>query len=163
MKKAILFCYSIHHGNTRKVLDAVAAALPVRVVDVPLREEVDLTQYDLVGFASGIYMSRFGKPVENLIRELPGLSGKPCFTMYTCGAPAGEFAIGVQSLLKAQGAVVEGGWHCRGFDTFGPFKLVGGIAKGRPDGRDAEDAVRFVGSLLGDSRDAANITGNVRA
>lgn len=153
MKKAILFCYSFHHGNTRKVLDAVAAALPVRVVDVPLKEEVDLAQYDLVGFASGIYMSRFGKPVEKLIRDLPGLSGKPCFTMYTCGAPAGEFSGGAQALLRERGAVVEGAWHCRGFDTFGPFKLVGGIAKGRPNERDAEDAVRFVGSLLGDERE----------
>ena len=150
MKKAIIFCYSIHHKNTRKVLDAVAAALPVRIVDVPVSDKVDLSQYDLVGFASGVYMSRFGEPVTRLIGELAGLSGKACFTMYTCGAPGGDYANAAQELLRKRGAVVAGGWHCRGYDTFGPFKLVGGIAKGRPSERDAEDAVRYVKTLLGD-------------
>jgi flavodoxin len=150
MKKAIIFYYSFHHENTKKMVDAIAAALPVRIVSVPVQETADLSEYDLVGFASGVYMSKFGKPMEKLMEELPGLSGKPCFTLYTCGAPSGEFAGGAEALLKKRGAVVEPGWHCRGFDTFGPFKLVGGIAKGRPDERDAEDAVRYMKTLLGE-------------
>lgn len=31
----------------------------------------------------------------------------------------------------------------RGYDTFGPFKLAGGIAKDRPDARDLEIAPTF--------------------
>ena len=30
------------------------------------------------------------------------------------------------------------------YDTFGPFKLVGGIAKGHPDDEDIKNAVEFV-------------------
>jgi len=150
MKQAILFCYSYHHNNTRKVADAIAARLPVRVVSVPVREEVNLSDYDLVGFASGVYMSAFGKPVNTLIDTMEGLSGKSCFTLYTCGAPKGEYDAGVQAKLKAKGALIAGGWHCRGFDTVGPFKLVGGIAKDHPNEEDLENAVRFVGALLED-------------
>ena len=34
-----------------------------------------------------------------------------------------------------------------GYDTFGPFKLVGGIAKGHPDEDDIKNAVEFVTRL----------------
>lgn len=36
-----------------------------------------------------------------------------------------------------------GEFSCKGYDTFGPFKLVGGIAKGHPDERDLENARKF--------------------
>lgn len=148
MKKAVIFFYSIHHGNTKKIVEAIAAHLPVRLVSVPVREEVDLSEYDLVGFASGIYMSALGKPVISLMNSLEGISGKDCFTIYTCGAPKGDYNSEVQAQLLEKGATVVGVWHCRGYDTFGPFKLIGGIAKGRPNEKDAQSATAFVQKLL---------------
>ncbi|MGB3985262.1 MAG: flavodoxin, partial [Limnochordia bacterium] len=41
-----------------------------------------------------------------------------------------------------------GTYGCRGFDTFGPFKLVGGIAKGHPNENDIAGAVKFFAGLL---------------
>ena len=38
---------------------------------------------------------------------------------------------------------VVGEFSCRGFDTVGPFKLIGGVNKGRPDERDLENAKKF--------------------
>ena len=148
MKTAILFCYSYHHNNTRKIAEALAEALPVRVISVPVREEVDLNEYDLVGFSSGVYFSEFGKPVSKLIDSLEGLNGNPCFTLCTHGAPSGEFGREIQEKLRQKGANVLGGWDCRGFDTYGPFKLVGGLAKGRPNQKDLDSATAFVKSLL---------------
>lgn len=40
-----------------------------------------------------------------------------------------------------------GAYHCLGYDTFGPFKLVGGIAKGHPTEEEIAEAVRFYQSL----------------
>ena len=34
-------------------------------------------------------------------------------------------------------------FSCKGYDTYGPFKLVGGIAKGHPDEKDLTAAVDF--------------------
>ena len=42
---------------------------------------------------------------------------------------------------------VVGKFGCKGYDTFGPFKLVGGIAKGHPDEEDMKNAVDFVKGL----------------
>ena len=150
LKKAVLLYYSIHHDNTQKIAEAIADKLPVDLVRIPAHAPVHLEDYDLVGFASGIYMSEFGKPLQRLAMELDGLNGTPCFTLYTCGAPRGEYAGPFASLLQSRGANIVGGWHCRGFDTFGPFKLIGGLAKGRPNADDLADAVAFVEALLAD-------------
>ena len=40
-----------------------------------------------------------------------------------------------------------GVFYCKGFDTFGPFKLVGGINKNRPNTEDMEQAVQFYRGL----------------
>ena len=50
----------------------------------------------------------------------------------------------------ADSAVVNHSMTCllyTSYDTFGPFKLVGGIAKGHPDDKDIQNAVEFVKDL----------------
>jgi flavodoxin len=148
MKKAILFYYSIHHGNTKKIAEAIARKFSITLLRVPLEEKVDLDEYDLVGFASGIYRSRFGRPMCELIDSLDKLGGKDCFTIYTCGAPGGAFDGEFHKKLKNKGARIAGGFHCRGYDTFGPFKLVGGIAKGHPNKADEARAAVFFSKLM---------------
>ncbi len=150
MKKAVILYYSIHHENTKKVVEAVCEQLSVDLVRIPAQEPVNLDGYDLIGFASGIYMSEFGKPIRRFVEERGDLSGKNCFTLYTCGALKGDYAGAFEDLLRATGANVTAGWHCRGFDTYGPFKLVGGIAKGRPNKEDLAGAVKYVEKLLKD-------------
>lgn len=150
MKKAVILYYSIHHGNTKKVVEAVSEKLSVDLIRIPAQEPVNLESYDLVGFASGIYMSEFGKPMQRFVQERGDLSGKTCFTLYTCGAPSGELAAEFEQLLRKKGANVVGGWHCRGFDTYGPFKLIGGLAKGRPNEADLASAVAYMEKLLKD-------------
>ena len=69
MKTVILF-YSRHHGNTKKLLDAIAAADPdVDLVDVTTAGKTDLSGYDRIGIASGIYYSSFAKQVINFAEE----------------------------------------------------------------------------------------------
>ena len=40
-----------------------------------------------------------------------------------------------------------GAYGCRGYDTFGPFKLLGGIAKGHPTEEEIRGAVKFYQEL----------------
>ena len=51
-------------------------------------------------------------------------------------------------LAREKGCPVLGEFGCQGYDTFGPFKLVGGIAKGHPNERDLENARSFYRGLL---------------
>ena len=78
MKTAICY-YSRHHGNTRKVLDAMAQRNDIDLIDVTSRVAVHLEDYDCIGFASGIYYSKFQETVLDL-------SGSTCLRARTCSS-----------------------------------------------------------------------------
>ncbi|HJC01335.1 MAG TPA: flavodoxin family protein [Candidatus Flavonifractor merdavium] len=141
MKTAICY-YSRHHGNTRSVLEAMAQEGETALIDVTARQAVRLEEYDCVGFASGIYGFEMHKAVVEYARQyLP--QGKPVFFVYTYGGAKGTGAKALAELAREKDCPVLGEFSCKGYDTFGPFKLVGGIAKGHPDGRDLENARQF--------------------
>ena len=62
---------------------------------------------------------------------------------FASGIYAFAFHPAVAEFAREKGCPVLGEFHCKGYDTFGPFRLVGGIAKGRPNIRDLENARRF--------------------
>ena len=76
--KTVICYYSRHHGNTRKVLEAMAEEGAVDLVDVTTRQSVRLEEYDCVGLASGIYGFEVQKAVVEFARQyLP--QGKPVY------------------------------------------------------------------------------------
>ena len=81
-----------------------------------------------------------------LARQLP--QGKPLFFVYTYGLKPGTGAKALYQIAKEKGCPVLGEFSCRGFNTFGPFKLAGGTAKGHPDEQDLEQARAFFRGLL---------------
>jgi flavodoxin len=141
--KAIIYA-SVHHGNTKKVLEAIAQKCEVELIDATQIKEKDLTKYDAVGFASGIYYSKFHQAVLKFASaNLP--ESKRVFYICTNGGNASYKSI--EAIAKRKHAVEIGRFSCKGYDTFGPFKLVGGQAKGHPDEKDLENAVNFFTGL----------------
>ena len=65
------------------------------------------------------------------------------FYIYTHGAPKGGFLKGIRDIVKRKHCREAGEFHCKGYDTFGPFKLVGGISKGHPNEAEIKAAVMF--------------------
>ena len=145
IKTAIVY-YSKHHGNTKKLLDAIAAEHEVTLIDVTAQPPADLTGYDRIGFASGIYYSSFAKQILAYAGEhLP--EGKDVFYLYTHGAPKGDFLKAIRGIAAKKNCREIGEYRCQGYDTFGPFKLVGGIAKGHPTENEIKAAVDFYRKL----------------
>lgn len=143
MKTAIVY-YSRHHGNTKKLIDALGK--DVIAIDASQVKQADLSAYDAVGFASGIYYSKFHKTVLEFARQnLP--EGKPVFFLYTYGAEKSGYTKAISEAVATRRAKVLGEYGCLGFNTFGPFKLIGGIAKGHPTSSEISSAVEFYRSL----------------
>lgn len=141
MKTAICYC-SRHHGNTLKVLRAMAQEGDVDLIDVTGDEIVQLEGYDCIGFASGVYFGKFHEGVTAFARRyLP--QGKPVFFVCTYGAAKGSGFKTLAAIAKEKESPVLGTFGCRGYDTFGPWKLVGGIAKGHPNACDLDKARAF--------------------
>lgn len=145
MKTAIVY-YSRHHENTKKLLDAIAAKNDVTLIDVTSNPETDLSGYDRIGFASGIYYSKFHKTLlEYAEKNMP--EGKPTFFIYTYGAEKAGYTKAITEAVSKHHAKILGEFGCFGFNTFGPFKLIGGIAKGHPDQSELANAVAFYEGL----------------
>ena len=81
MNTAIVY-YSKHHENTLKLLKSLQEVDPSLVlVDVTKEPDFDLTRFERIGFASGIYFSKFAKQiVEYIEKHLP--KGKEVFFIY---------------------------------------------------------------------------------
>ena len=134
MKKAIIYA-SVHHGNTEKLVKSVAEACQIDLIDAVKQPDADVSSYDMIGFASGIYFSKFHQSILGFAeKNLP--DDKKVFLICTYGGSANYKSI--EQIGK---------FGCKGYDTFGPFKLVGGIAKGHPDEEDIKNAVAFVKGL----------------
>ena len=146
MKTAIVY-YSKHHENTKKLLDAIAEKHPeVDLFDVTEFQTVDLSAYDHIGFASGIYYSKFQKSLLQFAKDnLP--DDKQTFFIYTYGAEKKGYTKAISEAVQLHNATVLGEYGCFGFNTFGPFKLFGGMAKGHPNATEIENAVNFYEGL----------------
>ena len=141
MKTAL--CYvSRHHGNTKKVVDAIKQVGDVELIDIASGQTTDLAPFDAVGLASGIYFGAFHPSVLRFARQfLP--EGKPVFFVCTCGAQRPGYTRKIAEMARAKGCPVWGTFTCRGFDTYGPFRLIGGIAKGHQNKKELESARAF--------------------
>lgn len=142
MKTAIVY-FSVHHGNTKKLAEGAKAVYPeIDIFDV-VKEKPDLTDYDVIGLASGIYASSFGKPLLKFIGEkLP--EGKKIFVVYTSSMNLKSYAKTAVEAVKAKNGEIIGRYSCKGYDTFGPLKLVGGIGKGRPNDKEIAAFCEFL-------------------
>ena len=114
-----------------------------------------VTEYDLIGFGSGIYSSSHHKSLFDLADKLPKVDNKHTFLFSTCGMPA--FAFGREAIekyiikahsplkekLKSKGYNIIDEFVCHGFNTNSFLKLFGGINKNRPDAEDLKNAEEF--------------------
>ena len=143
MRKVIVYA-SVHHGNTEKLVKSIAEECQVGLIDAVKQSDADLNSYDMIGFASGIYFSKFHQSILEFA-EKNLLDNKKVFLISTYGGSANYKSI--EQILNKKYSKVIGKFGCKGYDTFGPFKLVGGIAKGHPDEDDIKNAVKFVKGL----------------
>ncbi|MCR4763319.1 MAG: flavodoxin [Lachnospiraceae bacterium] len=147
MKKTAIVYYSEHHGNTAKIVEAIAAAHEeVTLINSATKIEVDLSGYERIGFASGIYGGQFAKKLLTFAQiNLP--DKKETFIIYTSVLNGKSFGNDIRELLEKRNARQLGIWHTRGFCTYGPLKLIGGAYKGRPNEEDIRGALEFYENL----------------
>lgn len=113
----------------------------------------DLVEYNLIGFGSGIYGSRFHKTVYEFIEKIPSMN-KKVFIFFT-SANFGEKHL-IKKKLSEKGCTVIGEFNCSGeysplgfnLNCEGKLALIGGRKKGHPDEKDIERAQKFAKVLL---------------
>lgn len=146
MTKTAVVYASIHHQNTFRVANCVAKSINADILDV-LHDNVDISQYDTIIFASGIYFGKFHKGLVDFV-EKQSFEGKRVIAFYTCGMRFFDYARGFRKQLLRQGAVYLGDVYCRGYDAYGIWGKLGGVAKNHPTDKDIDHVAESIGRLL---------------
>jgi len=144
--RALIICVSVSHANTAAVARAMADVLGAEVREPELVDPRTLSDHDLVGFGSGIFAGTHHPRLRHYVEQLPTVSGRRAFVFTTSGLGRSQsrpWERSLDSLLRDKGYDVVGSFACRGFDTWLPLRLVGGLNKGRPDSRDLAQAREF--------------------
>ncbi|MFD9894503.1 flavodoxin family protein [Amycolatopsis sp. NPDC059027] len=148
--KAVIVCTSVSHGNTKRIADVMGRVLDAPVVTPDEVDVAELAGYDLVGFGSGIFTMDFHPRLRRFVGSLPERDWRTAFVFATSGLPEPGFrpyTRGLGRVLERKGFEVAETFLCRGFDTYLPFRLVGGIRKGRPGPADLAAARAFAERL----------------
>ena len=128
MKKTVIIYASTHHGNTYKLVKAIAEKYEIKCIDATVVQQADLTEYELIGFASGIDFGKFYVSIENFAKEnLP--MRKKVFFLYTCAMNRRGFTDAIREIAASKESIILGEYGCRGWNTYGPWKVIGGMNK----------------------------------
>ena len=145
--KSLIIYYSKHNNNTEKIARTMAEELDAELLKVEDCTGINLLNYDIIGFGSGIYMSNFHKSIIELIDNIKGLENKKVFIFSTSGSSikkGNEFEEKIkQSLIKRKTQFL-GSFNCRGFSNYFILKLFGGMNKGKLYQVDLNNAKDFI-------------------
>ena len=109
MRKVIVYA-SVHHGNTEKLVKSIAEECQVDLIDAVKQSDADLSSYDMIGFASGIYFSKFHQSILKFAeKNLP--DDKKVFLICTYGGSANYKSI--EQILDKKHASVDGKFGCK--------------------------------------------------
>lgn len=144
--KALIIYKSVHHGNTKKVAEAIAGTLGA-ILAIPGEVDINaLGEYDVIGFGSGIFDGRYHQNMLALIDRMPSMN-KKAFLFYTCGWETGDifykYTREIRDKLEEKGFTIVGTFSCPGWDTIPAVAWFGGIKKECPNEKDLEKAREF--------------------
>ncbi len=153
--KSLIVCYSYHHNNTQKVAEVMAKVFDAEIKTPQQTNPIELGNFDLVGFGSGIDSGKNYPDLLEFADRLPQVAGKKAFIFSTSGMPVGVSGQGrlenyvskchtaLKAILESKGYSVVAEFGCAGYNTNKFLKWFGGINKGRPNAEDLKNAETF--------------------
>jgi NAD-dependent dihydropyrimidine dehydrogenase PreA subunit len=146
-KESIIICENRYHGNTMKIAEAMAFTLNCEIASPKDAVTLDLSNYKVVGLGSGIFFTSHHPSVMGILDHLH--PGQKVFIFSTHGAPyLGKYHNSIKEKLGERGLELIGEFSCKGYDCTGPFIIVKGVNKGRPNENDQRKAMKFIADIL---------------
>ena len=144
MEKICIVYDSMHNMNTEKlVLSLKENYNDVDIIKVNNFDINAIDNYPKIGLASGIYWGRFSTNIEELLDKILDSDVKNLFFIYTSGIGKVRYEKKLIKRLEEKNKICLGIFSCKGFDKYGPFKLIGGINKGKPNEKDIQNLIKF--------------------
>jgi flavodoxin len=139
--------------NTQKICNAIAEKINSLVIDVNVNtDSIQLENYDLIGFGSGIDSGKHYSKMLEFVNKLPNVQNKKAFVFSTSAIYSKKKMVSdhkaIKELLENKGFVVINEFSCKGFNTNSILKYFGGMNKNHPNDEDIKNARIFAEGLL---------------
>lgn len=155
--KILMIVESKHLGNTMKIAKAMSEVAPITITNTEKAKQYKLEDYELVGFASGIYAWRHDKKLLDFARAISDENGYSFVVSTSGGADFDSNNKTLIDILKTKNKTVLGVFSCLALDKFSFLKLLGGINKGHPDETDLKNAQEFILEIISKYNSVNNI------
>lgn len=139
----IIICESIYNDNTLKIAKAMAQTLGCYCITANEALILNFDEYQTIGLGSGIYFGKHHPKLFEVIEKLNS-SQQDVFIFSTRGNPfLGKYHKPLKDALSKKNKNIVGEFSVRGYDETGPWVIIGGGHRGKPDEKDLKRAVRF--------------------
>ncbi|MFW9996325.1 MAG: flavodoxin family protein [Candidatus Odinarchaeota archaeon] len=149
--KVLIILKSIHHKNTEKIAKVFAKIFGSEIKAPRQTDPLEVQNYDLVGFGSGIYSDKHHESLIDFVDKMPRVNGRKAF-IFSTSALLGEKKVTkdhsiLRERLQSRGYTIVDEFACKGFNTNSFLKYLGGMNKGRPNAEDLKNAEEFAWKL----------------
>lgn len=142
--RCIVVYESIYNGNTKKIAKVISQTLGCEMVNTQEASKINLSNYSVVGFGSGIYFGSHHPALLQIAESLDS-SQQTVFIFSSRGNPIhGRYHNSLSEVLQRRGKIIAGEYTVKGYDGTGPFLIFGGGNCGKPDEKDMKSAEKFI-------------------
>jgi flavodoxin len=148
MKTLIIYC-SDYKNNTEEIARIFAEKTDSKLINIRDIDDIDIENYSLIGFGSGVYRENLSPKLFRLVDKL-NLRDKNVFVFSTSGVGMKFYNNKLIKLLESKGAINKGSFACKGsfvareFTSNKIFDMMGRLSQGHPDEKDLKEAERFI-------------------
>lgn len=147
--KSLIIYYSGHKHNTEKIARVFANEIDSELINIKDVNDIDIKNYDLIGFGSGVYRESMSPKLFSLVEKL-NLRDKNVFVFSTNGVGMKFYNKKLIRLLESKGAINKGSFVCKGsfdaqeFTDKKIFAILGRLSQGHPNDNDIKKAKKFI-------------------
>ncbi|MBM7869750.1 flavodoxin [Clostridium pascui] len=151
--KSLIIYFSSYKNNTKKIAKVFADKINADLINLKNLKEIEIDNYDLIGFGSGVYKESLSPQLFNCIEKL-NLKGKKFFVFSTSGIGMKFYNNKLIKLLVSKGAINKGSFACKGalvaqeFSNNKIFDIVGRLSQGHPNDKDLRKAEEFIEKVV---------------
>lgn len=151
--KCLIIYSSQYKKNTEKIARIFAEKADSHLINAKDINDVDVKDYDLIGFGSGVYNESMSPRLFKIADKLD-IKGKNVFVFSTSGAGLKFYNKSLIKLLASKGGIIKGSFACKGsfiakeFTDNKIFDIIGRLSQGHPNDKDLKKAERFIDRVL---------------
>ncbi len=155
--KFLIIYYSDYKNNTEKIAHVFANEIDTELINIKDVNDVDIKDYNLIGFGSGVYRERLSPKLFKLVDKL-NLRDENVFVFSTSGIGMKFYNKKLIKILESKGAIIKGNFACKGSfvaqevtnnNLFGIiFAILGRLSQGHPNDKDFKKAKEFIEEVV---------------